>query len=180
MPISSPSPMTEEAVDLVDRLIRDWLAEVPSLDIDGVAVAGRLSLVGSRMEAEAALALKPYFRNYSEYDIIATLRRSGPPYRLSPGQLLQTIPLTSGGLTAALNRLERCGLIERIASESDRRSKAAQLTSTGIEASEHAARTRFATARKQIQCLDEDERHTLVQLLRKIWIANEFSEESPR
>lgn len=177
---SSASPVTGETVDLVDRLIHDWLVEVPTLDVEGVAVAGRLSLLGERMEAEAALALKPYFRNYSEYDIIATLRRSGPPYRLSPGQLLQTIPLTSGGLTAALNRLERFGLIERISSESDRRSKAAQLTSTGIEASEHAARTRFATARKQIQCLDENERQTLAQLLRKIWIANEFNEESPR
>ena len=180
MPSISPSHPTKEAADLVDRLIVDWLAEIPTLDVVGVGLAGRLSLIGARMESEAARALKPYFRNYSDYDIVATLRRSGPPYQLLPGQLLQTIPLTSGGLTAALNRLEQFGLIERIRSDSDRRSKAAQLTSKGVEVSEQAARIRFATARTQVECLDENERQMLTQLLRKIWIANEFSDESPR
>ncbi len=167
----------ERKSDLVDQLVAEWRVEVPYLDLGGLAVAGRLSLVGGRMEAEAAAALRPHFRNYSEYDIIATLRRSGPPYRLAPGHLLRTIPLTSGGMTAALDRLEKCGLIERISSESDRRSKAAQLTSSGIEASEKALRTRLATARTQIECLDEAERRTLTQLLRKIWNANQYGED---
>jgi DNA-binding MarR family transcriptional regulator len=54
---------------------------------------------------------------------LATLQRSGAPYRLSPTALRKSVLLTSGAMTACLNRLEQCGLISRNPDDGDRRSR---------------------------------------------------------
>ena len=45
-----------------------------------------------------------------EFDVLATLRRSGAPYMLSPTQLYEAAMISSGGMTDRLDRLERAGL----------------------------------------------------------------------
>ena len=47
------------------------------------------------------------------HDVLATLRRTGPPYRLRPTEFSATLMLTSSGTTKRLDRLEQAGLIER-------------------------------------------------------------------
>ena len=47
------------------------------------------------------------------WDILATLRRSGPPFRLSPTALYRAVMRSSGAMTRQLDNLEQKGLVLR-------------------------------------------------------------------
>ena len=67
-----------------------------------MAVLGRLSEAAERVMRDhmnplfAEAGLQP-----GEFDVLATLRRSGEPYMLSPTQLYEALMISSGGMTGA-------------------------------------------------------------------------------
>ena len=152
----------------MDELVRQWRDECPELDASAMQVVGRIIRLGRMFEAQAGAALKPFDLPYTDFDIIATLRRSGKPYALTPGELSRAVLLTSGAMTAALGRLERAGLIRRLADSSDRRIKAAQLTAAGKRLARKAAAVRFEVARDALQGLSTPGRTALAKTLRSI------------
>ncbi|MEM7763362.1 MAG: MarR family transcriptional regulator [Pseudomonadota bacterium] len=153
---------------LMDTLVAEWARECPDLDASAMAVVGRIMRLGQRFEREAAAALKPLGLAYTDFDILATLRRSGAPYTLTPGQLGDAVLLTSGAMTAALERLEKAGLISRHTSATDRRSKAARLTKTGQRLAKKAAAARFDIAAQSVASLPARSRQQLIALLDKL------------
>lgn len=159
-----PSP----APDLIDQLLADWRRERPDLDASAMAVAGRVLHLGRLLEAQADECLKALELSYTELDLLATLRRSGAPYRLSPTDLRRSVLLTSGAMTACLNRLQRRGLLRREADPHDGRSLFAVLTAKGVKLAERAIALRFEQARRAVAGLDADEQAQLAGLLRKL------------
>ncbi|MBY6142208.1 MarR family transcriptional regulator [Leisingera daeponensis] len=109
-----------------------WRREVPSLEISGKEVCARLVALNSALMQRLNAALAPYGLKYPEYGVLATLRASGAPYKMSPKQLLETMFFTSGGMSNMLNRLDRKGLISRSSDETDRRVTLVALTEEGI------------------------------------------------
>lgn len=103
-----------------------------------------------------------------QFDILATLRRSGPPFELRPTELMHDLLVSSGGLTDQLNRLERKGLIERKKSGKDGRSSLAKLTQTGLALADQAYAEDMAVEEKMLRPLDETERRDLAHLLAKL------------
>lgn len=154
--------------DLVDELITAWAREEPSLDASAMALAGRIIRIAGEMEAGAAAALKPLGLAYTDFDILATIKRAGPPYALTPTQLRRSVLLSSGAMTAAIDRLERADLITRRPSPEDRRSQLVGLTEGGKALAAKAAAARFAEAQTWAAKLDEAETARLVALLRKL------------
>ena len=154
--------------DRIDRLLADWQSERPELDVAAMAVVGRLLGIGRQLEARANEALRPLGLHYTDLDVLATLRRSGKPYRLTPTQLRDSVVITSGAMTACLDRLEANGLIARVASPSDRRSSAAELTATGKKLIDKAIVVRFEEAAEAVLGLTEGERTRLAALLKKL------------
>ena len=154
--------------DLMERLVAEWGDESPGLDPSALLVVGRIMRLGRRFEAEAAAALKEFGLSYTEFDIIATLKRSGPPYTLTPGQLIDAVLLTSGAMTAALDRLQAASLITRETSASDRRVRAAKLTAKGRRLAERAAAARFEVAAAAIEQLSARDRKLAQQLLKRL------------
>ena len=154
--------------DLVDLLQEDWSSERPDLDSSAMGIVGRVVLLGERMKKHAHKALSVFEIGYTDLDVLATLRRSGDPYTLRPADLLQAIIIQSGSLTACLDRLERAGLIERVPTPNDRRSRSVKLTKKGFSCIEKAIETRFGEAREAISCLSSKEQKTLESLLRKL------------
>ncbi|MEL7296624.1 MAG: MarR family transcriptional regulator [Pseudomonadota bacterium] len=153
---------------LMDTLVTEWAQECPDLDASAMAVVGRIMRLGQRFENEATRALKPLGIAYTDFDILATLRRSGSPYTLTPGQLADAVLLTSGAMTAALERLEKAGLISRHTSTTDRRSKAARLTNAGKKLAKNAAAARFDIATQAVASLPARSHHQLIALLDKL------------
>ncbi|MBT2750077.1 MULTISPECIES: MarR family transcriptional regulator [unclassified Lysobacter] len=161
-------PSKQAAPDLIDRLVADWKRERPDLDPSAMSVVGRILHLGRLLEGAASEGLRGTGINYTDLDVLATLRRSGAPYRLTPTALRKSVLLTSGAMTACLNRLERAGLISRNAVDEDRRSLAAALTAKGLKLTDKAIVSRFEQARQVVEVLSAGERAELAGLLRKL------------
>ena len=119
------------ASDGVDRIVEQWARERPDLDTTAMAVFGRIYRLAKVSGDAVEKAYGRFGIGRPEFDVLATLRRSGEPYQLSPGALAGSMMLSSGGTTARLDRLERAGLVERVPSPSDRRSVLVRLTERG-------------------------------------------------
>jgi MarR family len=103
-----------DQTDRIDHLLAEWHAERPELDAAAMAVVGRLLSIGRQLEARANAVLKPLGLHYTDLDVLATLRRGGRPYRRTPTELRNFVLITSGAMTACLDRLERNALIARL------------------------------------------------------------------
>ena len=120
-------------MDAIDRVVSQWAKEKPELDTEPMAIMGRLMRIAKHMENHVAELHKRYDLKMGEFDVLATLRRSGPPYRLTPSELISSMMLTSGAMTNRLDKLEKKGLIAREHSKEDRRSVTVELTAKGFE-----------------------------------------------
>jgi DNA-binding MarR family transcriptional regulator len=154
--------------DRIDRLLAEWQAERPELDAAAMAVVGRLLNIGRQLEARANTALRPLGLHYTDLDVLATLRRGGRPYRRTPTELRDSVLISSGSMTACLDRLERNCLIARIADPNDRRSSAAALTGEGRKLIDKAIAVRFGEAADALSGLSAAERSRLAALLKKL------------
>jgi DNA-binding MarR family transcriptional regulator len=154
--------------DRTDRLLAEWQAERPELDATPMAVVGRLLSIGRQLEGRANAALKPLGLHYTDLDVLATLRRGGRPYRRTPTELRNSVLITSGAMTACLDRLAGNGLIARVADPQDRRSSAAELTTEGRKLIDKAIAVRFEEAAEALSALSDAERARLAALLKKL------------
>lgn len=126
----------------------------------------RLLRVGRQLDARISDVLKPHGLLYSEFDVLATLLRSGAPYELMPTELQQAVVLTSGAMTALLDRLTSKGLIQRNESKSDGRSKTASLTPKGVELANALIAVRVAEAKDACEHLRDSDQQTLADILK--------------
>lgn len=131
---------------LIDRVADEWATQMPELNSNALLVVGKLGLLARKLEARLARRLAEIDLNLTDFDIIATLRRSGAPYTLRPSDLSDNIVLTSGGMTAALTRLRANGLIKRENHSGDGRSKPVKLTAKGVALAEKAIAMRLDEA----------------------------------
>lgn len=160
--------MADEDNDLIDNLVQDWKKERPELDASGMLVVGRILKLGKKLEKRMDEVLKDSPICYSDLDVLATLRRSGDPWELSPKELMQSVLITSGAMTALLNRLEKQKLIYRKVDKKDSRIKRAGLTKKGIKIIDKVIEDRFADADETVSSFNKSERNTLANLLKKM------------
>ena len=151
------------------RAVEQWRKERPDLDVRPMAVIGRLS------EASQAISrdrLVPLFASFGlqrgEFDVLATLRRSGAPYALTPTALYEATMVTSGAMTARLDRLEKAGLTQRAPHPSDRRGVVVQLTAKGRELIDTALAAHVANEHEILAGLTREDREVLAKLLEKL------------
>lgn len=156
------------AEDHVDRLRRQWARELPDLDTEPMAILGRAFRLGNLVRPSIEATFAGLDLDRGEFDVIATLRRSGPPYRLTPTEMYSSLMISSGGLTHRLDRLEKAGLIRREKSSHDGRSVQVALTEAGAARAEEAFRKDMASETAFLDGLDDAERAALAGLLRKL------------
>lgn len=166
-------PKSEQPQDHVDRLRGQWARELPDLDTEPMAILGRAYRLSNLVRPGIEATFADFGLDRGEFDVIATLRRSGQPYRLTPTELYTTLMITSGGLTHRLGRLERAGLIERIPSPSDGRSMIVGLTEEGRKRAEQAFRVDMANEAGLLAALAPQKREMLAELLKELNLAVE-------
>jgi DNA-binding MarR family transcriptional regulator len=159
------------AEDVIDHLLAAWRAALPDLDPGPLALVGRVIVLGQHLEMSIEAALEKHGLTLGQFDILATLRRHGPKGGLTPSELLRSVMLSSGGMTARLDKLEEAALIQRVADAEDRRKVVIELTAKGKRVIDAATATRFAEARASLPPLSADEMETLAGLLRR-WLAS--------
>ena len=159
--------------DIIDELQEDWTDQRPDLDTEAMGVVLRIQALAKILADQTAQRLDEYDLQWWQYDVLATLRRQGKPYRMAATELADATMLTSGAMTNRLDRLEESGLIGRIPDEEDRRRVLVQLTRTGLKLIEDAAETRFQSATDALACLSNRQSEHLSDLLRLVLLAQE-------
>jgi DNA-binding MarR family transcriptional regulator len=156
-------------VDRADIAVDQWARERPDLPALPMAVFGRLLDAAERVMRDhmnplfAEAGLQP-----GEFDVLATLRRSGAPYMLSPTRLYEAAMISSGGMTNRLDRLERAGLVERRPDPNDRRGKLIALTNAGKRVIDETVGRHVANEERMLSVLTAAEQEKLNTLLRKL------------
>jgi len=156
--------------DRVDRYLEQWRAARPDLDAAPMGVVGRLSRAAQLVDRE----LRSFFTSNDlqpgEFDILATLRRSGEPFRLTPGALVGTSMVTSGAITNRLDHLVAKGYVTRETDPANRRSVLITLTGAGLEKVDAVVGEHLENERRLLSALTPGEQDRLASLLRKLLV----------
>ncbi len=157
-------------MDPIDRMNEQWRAVRPDLDPKPLEVVGRVLVLAQHLERRVTEALAPHGLALGQFDILATLRRAEPGDGLTPTQLMESVALSSGGMTSRLDRLEEAGWVRRVADPADRRGVKVALTRKGRDLIDAATTTRFAEARQSMPSLGAKETRELANVLRN-WLS---------
>lgn len=159
------------ASDSVDAIVGEWQRQRPDLDTDAKHVTGRIVRLASLFQQAYADTFTPLGLNEGDYGVLAPLRRVGPPHELTPTELAKHRMITSGGMTAALDRLQRKGFVTRVSNPADRRGSLVRLTDDGRRVTDAAMEQHVLTEQRLVSHLDPGERTTLSNLLRKLLLS---------
>jgi DNA-binding MarR family transcriptional regulator len=167
--------------DHVSTILEQWRRQRPDLDVSPVGVFGRIS----RIDRHKSTALREVYRRHDcdagDYDVLAALRRTGPPHRLTPTELARTALVNSATMTERLTRLEQRGLVLRTRSDRDRRSVSVGLTEAGLALIEGAVTDLLAVESRLLDGLTETDKRALARLLAKLAVGLDASDHrAPR
>lgn len=139
-------------------------------------IFGRMLRLMQQLAKARSRALEPFGFREGEFDVLATLRRAGAPYCLSPGQLYKSLSVTSAAMTYRLNRLEQEGFIQRMADPYDKRSMLVRLTSSGQQRIEQALLAHSAIQNAVLGSLSSTQKNELEALLKTLLIPTDQCE----
>ena len=158
-------------IDRAERASRQWQREVPAVadKLRPMVLLGRLNEAAQIMNrdyivpAYAEIGLK-----LGEFDVLATLVRSGPPYQLTPTELYKSTMMSSGGMTARVDKLEKAALVERRPHPDDRRALTVCVTPKGLKLVKDMVPDYVGVQHRAVDGLTETEQKQLSSLLGKL------------
>lgn len=160
--------LKQDPRDPVDEVIDQWRQQRPDLDVSPIGIIGRISRA-ERLIAEqmTAVSLKFKLERWG-FDVLATLRRSGEPFHLTPTQLFHSLMVTSGAMTNRIDRLEAAGLVERLVDPADRRGVLVSLTRNGLKLIDRAIVAHMEVEEAMLASFSSTDRERLASLLRTL------------
>jgi len=154
-------------VDKIDRIVEQWTKARPDLELSPMMLVGRFIRLNQHLNQGMAKTFAAHGLNLASFDVLATLRRAGAPYALSPNDLLATMMVTSGTMTNRVDQLSKLGFVERKQNPSDARSVIISLTEQGFAVIDAAVTDHVATQARLTSALSIDEQEQLNGLLKK-------------
>jgi DNA-binding MarR family transcriptional regulator len=152
--------LSDQAVITVERLVEGSPA------VRAFALLLRAQAVTTRRLS--ALLQSGHGLTINDYEALLVLS-SAPDQRLKRVELARRLLLTPSGITRLLEGLERAGLVERTACDSDLRVAYAQLTDRGREMLADASRGHVSSIRELFEeYLSQEEIEQLGELLAKL------------
>jgi DNA-binding MarR family transcriptional regulator len=150
--------------DLLASLAREWPAVAARVHL----AVPYLYRARDQLFDDVCERLAPYGLRPADVDVLAALRTRPPPRQLTPTVLYRSLLLSSGGLTKILTRLEREGLVERLANPADGRSHLVRLTERGAARLDEVVPVILAQEADFLAPLEAAERQELGRLLAKL------------
>ncbi|MFC7495175.1 MULTISPECIES: MarR family winged helix-turn-helix transcriptional regulator [unclassified Nocardioides] len=160
-------PMGPPGLDHVGRIMAQWASERPDLDVSPQGIIGRLHRLAAHLTEELVAVYGRYGLGEGEFDVLATLRRSGTPYELTPGELAAQTMVSSGAVTKRVDRCAEQGWVTRRVSDNDARGRVVALTGAGRAVIDEAFTAHMANEHRLVGALDQMERARLAHLLEK-------------
>jgi DNA-binding MarR family transcriptional regulator len=162
----------------VDRFLESaWLEEIPNLDYEVEGIVDRINGLSRRFKKSLTDTLAEYGLGYVEWEVLGSLRRAGPPFRRSAGELSERAELSSGAMTNRLDRLEKSGLVKRIPDPNDRRGVLVEMTKAGHKAWEESTGAQAKREAVIAGALKKREKEQMNALLRRLML--EFEHHEP-
>ncbi|WP_017603412.1 MarR family winged helix-turn-helix transcriptional regulator [Nocardiopsis alkaliphila] len=152
--------------DEVDGLLEAWRSERPDVDVTPLEVFSRVSRLSRHLDRARRTVFTEHQLEPWEFDVLSELRRSGPPYELSPGRLLRATLVTSGTMTNRVDRLAAAGLVRRRPDPADKRGVLVRLTDKGAERIDAALKSLLSYEETLLAPMPSAEREQLASLLR--------------
>lgn len=165
----------DPARDRIDEWLEIWLREIPALDARTEGVVDRIRLIERYIGRTHDETLEQFGLNWGEVRVLGSLRYGGAPYQSTPGRLAKQLDLSSGAMTARLDKMEAAGLIRRLRDPSDRRGVLVELTDHGMTIHEESIALQVEKESIVAATLSEAELDQLNGLLRRLVIA--FTDE---
>ncbi|MCL2737056.1 MAG: MarR family transcriptional regulator [Propionibacteriaceae bacterium] len=157
--------------DTVDLILAQWARERPDLDTKAMGVLGRISRLAPSIGDHLQGVFTAFGLDFPSFDVMATLRRSGAPYQMTPSELATSMMITAGAVTQRLVRLEDQGLVTRSHDEHDRRRVIVSLSWRGVRLIDQALTEHAANERALLALYTDEEAEVLSSLLRRLCLA---------
>lgn len=156
--------------DYLDTILEQWALERPDLDVSPMGAIGRISRLSRVLERNIERVFASYGLSRGGFDVLAALRRSGSPHRLSATDLYNSLLISSGAMTNRVDRLEERGLVSRVPDPNDRRGVLIALTAKGKRVVDKVTDSHLENEQRLLTHLTAEERQRLAQLLRKLLV----------
>jgi DNA-binding MarR family transcriptional regulator len=167
-PGATAGSLTPVPSDHVDRIVEQWVRERPDVDPSPIRIIGRISRLSRSIDRHLQRVFDVHDLEAWEYDVLAALRRTGPPFALTAGELLGALMITSGTVTNRIDRLEQRGFVRRTKVPGDGRLVLVELTDAGHAVVEQALVDHLDNEAAMLQVLTPTERRQLERSLRKL------------
>ncbi|MGP9675024.1 MULTISPECIES: MarR family winged helix-turn-helix transcriptional regulator [unclassified Halomonas] len=154
-------------MDHVDKILTQWQQQRPDLNVAPMGPLGRLKRLNQSLMRRMEQTWAAYGLSDSSFDVLATLRREGPPYALSPSDLMASTMVTSGTMTHRLQQLEKAELIERVKNPADGRGFLISLSEKGFALIDEAVAAHVETQAELVSGLSDKQRAQLDALLKQ-------------
>lgn len=160
--------------------MQSWRAEMPELLGPTTELTKHIMVLSGELGAVTKQVLPEFGLTMAEFDVLATLRRSGKPYRLKPNELSRALLLSTGGTSNVVNHLASDGLVERTSDPDDGRSTLISLTPKGMKVVEEALRINSAAHAEVFAGVPAAVIDATTNALRELSAAMRTARRSPR
>jgi DNA-binding MarR family transcriptional regulator len=154
--------------DAVDEIALQWSRERPDMPVDSIGLVARILRIAKIVTDERRRTLSALGIDSATFDLVATLRRSGSPYRMSPTGLAEACLVSGGAITQRVARAEDAGLVRATRTDPGRRTLTVELTSHGHQVVERDIEALIGRERELVAHMPAVEREQLADLLRSL------------
>lgn len=168
--------------DTVDDIVAAWTAVRPDLDVTAIGPTTRVRRLARHLDVIRERSLARHGLNSAALDLLSTLRRAGPPHRLSVREVRRRVLVTAGAISMRIDRAEASGWVRREPDAEDRRRVLIALTPRGVNAVDAAVTDIAAAESALLRSLDPAQVGSLDAALRP-WLvaaAQATHDSSPR
>lgn len=152
--------------DAIDHILWQWSVERPELELSAMGTVGRLKRCAVLVQRTLDATFSEHGLTAWEFDVLATLRRNGSPYRMAPTELFSSLMVTSGTMTHRLQKLEQVGLVSRPINPDDARSTLVELTPLGLMKINAAVSDHVENEERMLASLSHQNRRSLDEHLK--------------
>lgn len=156
-------------MDRAQRAAKQWQQERPDINCDSMIIFGRFEQLHQLLSHKI---MNPFFADQGlqpgEFDVLATLRRSGTPFALTPTELYQDAMISSGSMTNRIDRLVKLALVERRPNPKDKRGTLVGLTEQGYDLIDNILQAHVYNQQKVLSVLEPQQQEQLSALLLRL------------
>jgi DNA-binding MarR family transcriptional regulator len=153
--------------DAIARVIDSWSEVRPELDVEPIAILGRLARATAAVGPRIDVVLGRFGLRAADFSVLATLVRLAGE-RVAQKRLAQELGLSPGTISVRVDRLAARGLVRREGDPADGRGALVTLTDRGRQLFERCAPEHLANARALVSGLTGPERDQLARLLGRL------------